>query len=146
MSRRLLSQVSCALALLPFVISSSVEATWSIVIADTSTKEVAVGTVTCLDNFDLLAIVPVVVVGTGAAAVQSAGDFEGIRRPIIVDSLIAGIPPDTILAILSSVNGHENLQYGIVDVLGRSTTFSGRWVFPLQSAPLSIRSQPFFPT
>ncbi len=125
MSRRLPMRASCAAALLPMIVSSSTQATWSIVIADNETKEVAVGTVTCLDNFDLLALVPVVVVGTGAAAVQSAGDFDGIRRPIIFDSLNAGIAPDTILAILSGVTGHSNRQYGIVDVMGRSTTFSG---------------------
>ena len=65
--------------------SSRALATWSIVIADCQSREVAVGTVTCLNNLDLLAIVPVVVVGKGAAAVQAAGDFDGIRRPVIFD-------------------------------------------------------------
>ena len=69
------------------VSSTATHATWSICITDSSTKEVAVGTVTCLNQFDLLSLVPVVVVGKGAAAVQSAGDFDGIRRPIIFDGL-----------------------------------------------------------
>ena len=112
-------------AVLPFLFASTAHATWSIVIVDTKTKEVAVGTVTCLENFDLLAIVPVVVVGTGVAAVQSAGDFDGIRRPIVFDDLIAGIPPENILSIVSSVTGHQQRQYGIVDTQGRSVTFSG---------------------
>lgn len=112
-------------ALLPMIFTSTSHATWSIVIADTETKEVAVGTVTCLEDFDLLAIVPVIVVGTGAAAVQSAGDFDGIRRPIIFDNFIAGIPPENIFAIVSAVEGHEQRQYGIVDTKGGSVNFSG---------------------
>ena len=45
-------------------------ATWSICIADGESKEVAVGTITCLTSFDLLATVPVIVVEKGGAASQ----------------------------------------------------------------------------
>jgi len=93
-------------------------ATWSIVIADESTGEVAVGTVTCLTSFDLRAIVPVVVVGKGGGAVQSAGDFDGIRRPVIFDQLGLGTPPEEILQILSGISGHQSRQYGITDTAG----------------------------
>ena len=68
-----------------------VAATWSIVVCDHRTKEVAVASVTCLNNFDLLALTPVVRVEVGAAAVQAAGDFDGIRRPIIRNGLSAGL-------------------------------------------------------
>ena len=101
------------------------EATWSIVLADVETGEVAVGTVTCLNNFDLLALVPVVVVGRGGAAVQSAGDFDGIRRPIIFEHLGLGTPPEEILEILAGISGHQQRQYGIADTQGRKVTFSG---------------------
>ncbi len=40
------------------VSSTATHATWSICITDSSTKEVAVGTVTCLNQFDLLSLVP----------------------------------------------------------------------------------------
>ncbi len=101
------------------------QATWSIVIADSNTREVAVGTVTCLDAFDLLAIVPVVVVGKGAAAVQSAGDFNGIRRPIIFEQFTLGTDPEQILDMLAGISGHQQRQYGIADTQGRAVTFSG---------------------
>ena len=45
-------------------------ATWSIAIADRETGEVGLGTITCLDGIDLMAVVPVVVVGRGTAAVS----------------------------------------------------------------------------
>jgi hypothetical protein len=103
----------------------SAHATWSIVIADSLTKEVAVGTVTCLTSYDLLAIVPVVVVGKGAGACQASGDFAGIRRPIMFDHLILGTPPQEILDILAGVTGHQSRQYGIADTQGRMVTFTG---------------------
>ncbi|NNF41933.1 MAG: DUF1028 domain-containing protein [Phycisphaerales bacterium] len=100
-------------------------ATWSIVMADSETKEVAVGTVTCLTGFDLLAIVPVVVVGEGAAAVQAAGDFAGVRRPIIFDGLGDHTPPADILATLATIGGHQSRQYGIADTRHNAITFTG---------------------
>ncbi len=109
--------------------ASSAWATWSIVIADSSTKEVAVGTVTCLNNYDLLAIVPVVVVGKGAGACQASGDFDGIRRPIIFAQLQQGTPPDQILAMLAAITGHQSRQYGIADTQGRMITFTGTQCF-----------------
>lgn len=115
---------ACVL-LISLVCPSTSDATWSIVLADADTGEVAVGTVTCLNDFDLLALVPVVVVGKGGAAVQSAGDFDGIRRPIIFEELLMGTSPEEILQILEGVSGHNNRQYGIVDTQGRKVTFSG---------------------
>jgi hypothetical protein len=105
--------------------ASSAWATWSIVIADSNTKEVAVGTVTCLTNYDLLAIVPVVVVGKGAGACQASGDFDGIRRPVMFQQLQLGTPPDEILALLANITGHQSRQYGIADTQGRMITFTG---------------------
>jgi len=99
--------------------------TWSIVIADSETGEVAVGTVTCLTSFDLLAIVPVVVVEKGAAAVQASGDFDGKRRPIIFKHLGLGTPPEEIMDFLDDISGHQSRQYGIVDTQGRALTFTG---------------------
>jgi len=109
----------------PLLAASAASGTWSIVICDTETREIAVGTVTCLTNFDLLAIVPVVVVGEGGGAVQSAGDFDGIRRPVIFEQLMLHTPPADILAMLESFPGHQQRQYGIVDTRGGAVTFSG---------------------
>ena len=115
----------CLAATLSLAMAPSTHATWSIVICDRETKEVAVGTVTCLTSYDLLAIVPVVVVGKGSAAVQAAGDFAGTRRPIIFEQLRLGTDPHEILALLAAVPGHQSRQYGIADTEGRRITFTG---------------------
>lgn len=108
---------------------TKLKATWSIVLADSETGEVGVGTITCLNNFDLLAIVPVIVVGKGAAAVQASGDFEGIRRPVIFDGLLNGTPVDDILDQVANIAGHQSRQYGIVNTNGEAVTFSGDQTF-----------------
>jgi len=117
--------VSAVLVAVLVMIARPARATWSIVIADYETKEVAVGTVTCLTNFDLCAIVPVVVVGKGAGACQASGDFDGIRRPVIFNGLMNGTSPEEILALLAQINGHQSRQYGIADTQGRTITFTG---------------------
>ncbi|MBN2445502.1 MAG: DUF1028 domain-containing protein [Phycisphaerae bacterium] len=101
------------------------QATWSIAIADAETGEVAVGTVTCLNEFDLLATVPVVVVGKGAGAAQAAGDFDGIRRRVMFNGLRNGTSPQLILNALAGIEGHIWRQYGIVDTQGRMITYTG---------------------
>ncbi len=125
MMRGLLSHGRKTAILLALVTASSAWATWSIVIADSNTKEVAIGTVTCLNNYDLLAIVPVVVVGKGAGACQASGDFDGIRRPIIFQGLQAGTAPEQILQMLANITGHQSRQYGIADTQARMITFTG---------------------
>lgn len=127
MSRRAVLSIVLALAaLLP---ARTLDATWSIVVCDARTGEVGVSSVTCLDNFDLLALTPVVRVGEGAAAVQAAGDFDGLRRPVIWDGLRTGTAPSTILSSLASIPGHSSRQYGIVDTQGRAVTFTGGATF-----------------
>ncbi|MCC7291237.1 MAG: DUF1028 domain-containing protein [Phycisphaerales bacterium] len=101
------------------------KATWSIVIVDTRTKEVAIGSATCLTGYDLLALTPVMRVGVGGAAVQSAGDFGGTRRPIIRREFLNESTPKEILEVLSRIGGHDQRQYGIADTAGRAVTFSG---------------------
>ena len=125
MARAKLSRFQSLALGIALAMSGTAQATWSIVIADSETREVAVGTVTCLTSYDLLAIVPVVVVERGAAAVQASGDFAGIRRPIIFDHLIIGTPPDEILSILAGISGHQSRQYGLADTQGRTITFTG---------------------
>lgn len=124
-SRTVARPAALALAAGLLVAARPAAATWSIVIADVETREVAVGTVTCLTSLDLLAIVPVVVVGEGAAACQAAGDFDGTRRPIIDTGLRIDRTPQQILTQLSGVGGHQQRQYGIVDTEGGVVTFTG---------------------
>ncbi len=102
------------------------EATWSIIVVDTRTKEVGIASATCLLNQDLRAITPCVVTGVGAGVGQSFGDTTNVNRTFIRDRLIDGAAPADILTGLSLIDtGHQTRQYGIADVLGRTATFSG---------------------
>lgn len=101
-------------------------ATWSIVVVDTRSGEIAIGSATCLTYFNLKKGLAVVRVGIGAAAAQSAVDSSGKNRRLIWDEFERGSHPDEILSRLSETDkGHENRQYGIVDVQGRAVTFTG---------------------
>ncbi len=125
MSHGLKCHANLAAALVASTVASTSHATWSIIITDSETKEVAVGGATCVAGLDLLSVLPVVVVGKGAAVVQAARDFDGIRRPIIFDNLMLGTPPKEILDLLALVGGHEARAYGIGDTQGRMITFLG---------------------
>lgn len=102
------------------------EATWSILIVNTRTGEIAVGSATCLTGFDLEANTPVLVPMVGAATAQSFVDSNGLNRTFIRDSLLRG---DTLTATLSSLavrdSGHQTRQYGMIKVNGETLTFSG---------------------
>lgn len=101
-------------------------ATWSIVLVDTATGEVAIGCATCLTGFDLEKYVPVMLVGVGGACAQANVDSSGANRLIIWDELQKGTHPKDILDILKANDpSHQSRQYGIVDLLGRRATFTG---------------------
>jgi hypothetical protein len=113
------------LALITLVLCApAARGTWSVVIADTRTKELAAGIVTCNTGGDLLPLVRMVV-GRGVGICQAASDPEGTRRPIIFEGLRTGAAPEAILDKLAEVPGHDVRQYGIVDTLGRKATFTG---------------------
>jgi hypothetical protein len=113
-------------ALLPL---TSAEATWSIILIDIRTGEIAVGSATCLSNFDLRAGTPVLIPGIGAATAQSFVDSTGQNRVYIRDRLAEGVSPQNIIQQLATFDsGHQTRQYGIVDSVmpsGRFATFSG---------------------
>lgn len=101
-------------------------ATWSIIIVDRESAEVAIGAATCLTDFNLKKALPVVLVDVGAAAAQSFIDITGRNRRIIWREMQAGTPPRVILALLEERDTkHQSRQYGIVDTRGRAVTFSG---------------------
>jgi uncharacterized Ntn-hydrolase superfamily protein len=100
-------------------------ATWSIVIVDLVTGEVAIGIATCLTNFDLRPRTVVVVPGYGVAAAQS---FVGplALRELIRAGLLAGTPVGQILSQLATADpNHQSRQYGIVSLAGNTATFTG---------------------
>jgi uncharacterized Ntn-hydrolase superfamily protein len=102
-------------------------ATWSIILVDTRTGEVAIGSATCLTRLNLLAITPVVLVNCGAAAAQASVNVNSVQNRLVIWNLLQrGVPPADILAALAAQDpGHQTRQYGIVDVQGRAVTFSG---------------------
>ncbi|MEQ9095836.1 MAG: DUF1028 domain-containing protein [Phycisphaerales bacterium] len=106
--------------------AGSAHATWSILLVDTRTGEIALGSATCLTGFDLRANTPVIITGVGAATAQSFVDSTGRNRVRIRDGLALGLTPAEILADLSTFDpGHQTRQYGIVDITGGTGTFSG---------------------
>ncbi|MDX2147381.1 MAG: DUF1028 domain-containing protein [Planctomycetota bacterium] len=107
---------------------STAFATWSILIADTRTGEVAVASATCLTGFDLRDNTPVLLTGIGAATAQSFVDSSGQNRVFVRDRLAEGIAPATIIDLLAPFDsGHQTRQYGIVSLAGggQAATFSG---------------------
>ena len=112
-------------ALLLFL-AQTARATWSIVVCDVATGEVLVASATCLPNLDLKAALPVVRVGVGGAAAQSALDSGAANRQKIWNQLGQGTPPAEILQILAAGDFfHSTRQYGIVDFDNPPVKFTG---------------------
>jgi hypothetical protein len=100
-------------------------ATWSILILNLTTGEVAIGIATCLTNFDLRPATVVVIPGIGVAAAQS---FVGplTLRQLIRRELLAGTPAQQILAQLAATDlGHQTRQYGIAGFASGTVAFTG---------------------
>lgn len=107
------------------LVAVSAPATWSILIIDLATGEIAVGIATCLTGFDLRPNTVVVVPGYGVAAAQS---FVGplSLRELIRAQLLAGTPVAQILQMLATADpGHQSRQYGIASLTGGTVTFTG---------------------
>lgn len=108
------------------MLAGSADATWSIILIDTTTGEVAAGSATCLTGFDLRANTPVLIVGVGAATAQSFVDSLGQNRGLIRDQLLKGTHPEDIIDLLAVFDtGHQTRQYGIADTRGGVATFTG---------------------
>ncbi len=100
-------------------------ATWSIVIVNLATGEVAVAIATCLTGFDLKPNTIVIVPGYGVAAAQS---FVGplSLRELIRARLLQGDTASQILGALSAADpSHQDRQYGIASLVGGVITFTG---------------------
>ena len=129
--RRVLSNAGVLVArITPIVVAgfvcSSASATWSILIVDTRTGEIAVGSATCVPGINLRANTPVLILGKGAVTAQSAVDTSGGNRARIFEGFAQGLTPDQILADLAANDtGHGNRQYGFVDTAGNALTYSG---------------------
>jgi hypothetical protein len=121
---RIVSRALAAVVMLG-LIAEPVLATWSIVVINTKTGEVAVSSATCLTNTNLIPDLPVIYPGLGTAAVQSARDRSGTRKRVIWDGFEAGLTPGEILTQLAALGGHQQRQYGIVNIYGTPVTYTG---------------------
>lgn len=103
-------------------------ATWSIIIVDTKTGEVAIGQATCLANFNLEVASAVVVVGKGAACAQSFIDTTGQNRLTIFNGFNSQTSLTQILnQLIAQDTGYQTRQYGMVTIYnnGDALTFTG---------------------
>ncbi len=106
--------------------AGTAQATWSIILTDSETKEIAIGSCTCLTNFDLRENTPVMIVGIGGATAQGLVDSACVYRMQIHDLMvIEQMDPALILSIITGSGNAESRQFGIVDTVGRPATFTG---------------------
>lgn len=125
-----MSRAVCLLLAVFLLVAPVAEATWSIVLVDTQTGEVAVGGATCLTNFDLQRLLPVVVVGKGGAAAQSSIDTGATNRKKIWEQLMLGTPADEIIEITKQGDLFKaSRQYGVVESSPTAAGFTGNSAF-----------------
>ena len=107
------------------LLATSAWPTWSIVVVNSKTREVCVGTATCIEAFDIQKTVPVIVPEYGAGASQASIDSGGVLRRRIFRGTLAERTPQQILTSLSQVGGHQSRQFGIANFFGPPVTFTG---------------------
>ena len=89
-------------------------ATWSIVVTDSATGEVAVGTATCLNPSNIKKIVPIVRVGRGAAA--GVSDEAGSAVSLPIGSTIQEAEEKLIRTTLSASGGNKTRAAKILGI------------------------------
>jgi len=101
------------------------DATWSIVVVNRRTGEVAVGAATCIARINLAMGLPTLVPGVGAGVVQASGNRLDLVP--MTQGLKAGLAPSAILALVRAVEPSPGqLQTGIVSLYrGAPVTFTG---------------------
>lgn len=97
-------------------------ATWSIVVVNRRTGEVAIGVATCLQQSNLTLWLPVIINGVGAGIIQSSG-APGRLAPMAA-ALRAGLTPEEVLAEIT-MDGGPGLQIGIAAMSGPPITYDG---------------------
>ena len=126
MTTRRFPRLTAASIALAAAATTPANATWSILIADTRTGEIAVASATCITVINLQRETPVVIAGVGGATAQSVVDTTGANRALIRDRLLQNTPLSAILAELSTTDpGHNNRQYGMISVNNDALTYSG---------------------
>jgi len=93
---------------------------------DQQSKEIAIGSATCIVGYDLAARLPIVIVDRGAAAAQALVDSTLANQSFIHWHVLLGTPPERIIELLEAQDAqHESRQYGIVRVRREPATHTG---------------------
>jgi len=130
----MLRSLRCSVLLLVLLLISNpspVSATWSVIAVDARTGVVVIASATCVtaeglrSRGGLKSIQAIIVPGVGVAAAQASVDRTRTNQNLIFGELRKGTDPDQILELLSSDENFERRQFGIVDLQGRTTGFSG---------------------
>ena len=130
---RVVQQALLRLVLLSTVVPASLSATWSVIAVDTRTGRVVIASATCVPqvrllNFPakgLMDIQAIVAPGVGVAAAQAGVDRTRANQLLIYREIKKGTHPAEILEMLKQDEHIESRQFGIVDLQGRYTGFSG---------------------
>ena len=124
----------CVCAAILVVLSvSSASATWSVIAVDQKTGTVVISSATCVpqDAFarfparDLMDIQAIVVPGKGVAAAQAGVDNTRANQKLIHAEIAKGTDPKVVIALLKGDPDVERRQFGIVDLHGRMSGYSG---------------------
>jgi len=120
MLRRVLLGFLCA-----SLVVSPAHATWSIVVVNRRTGEVAVGGATCIARINLMSGLATVVPGVGAGVIQASGDSDDLLP--MTEGFRARLDPSDILdLVIAADSGPRLLQTGIVSLYpGAPVTFTG---------------------
>ncbi|MFT6829882.1 MAG: hypothetical protein ACJAZN_000035 [Planctomycetota bacterium] len=111
---------------LSLLLAAPASATWSIVVLNRATGELAVATSTCISNFDISTAVPVIRVGYAAGAAQSFVISSATNRRRIFRNALRGATPQELLDYIESVDGgFESRQFGLVAFSGPPVTHTG---------------------
>ncbi len=108
-------------------------ATWSVIAVDQATGQVSIASATCVAQGrfagfpaeGLMDIQAVVVPGIAVAACQAGVDTTRENQLLVFRELQKGTHPEEILRMLKKDSDIERRQFGILDMQGRSTGFSG---------------------
>jgi hypothetical protein len=111
--------------LIGLLVARPAAATWSIVVVDRRTGEVAVGGATCIPRINLLAGLTTMVPGVGGGVIQASGDSADLVP--MAEGFRMGLSPAEILALVQAAEPSvRQLQTGIVSLYpGAPVTFTG---------------------
>ena len=107
------------------LIQGPASATWSVVVVNLATGEVAVASASCVAGDGLDSTVGVLVVGKGAGAAQAFVHSNAQNRKIMFKGFKDDLEPARILALIEASDNTSLRQFGIVSFQGSPVTFDG---------------------